>query len=192
MVAQKDKVLANTALLVVDMQSTILSMVPYYQKIIHRTAFAVEVANLFELPIVFTEQRPEKLQPTCSKLSNLANDFNRFSKSTFSALQVPDVANFVNKNGIRQFIIAGIETPICIYQTVLDCLAQNITATLLSDCLGARRIEDAAVAKNALIRKGAHYLPSETVFYSALSDSLHPLFKAYNELVKKYQPALSR
>jgi hypothetical protein len=58
--------------------------------------------------------------------------------------------------------------------------------TILSDAVGARRPEDAQVCLDALVRAGAHVLPSETVFYALLHDVGHPFFKAYTKLVKEH------
>ena len=58
--------------------------------------------------------------------------------------------------------------------------------TILGDCVGARRPDDARLCLEALIRAGAHVLPSETVFYALLHDVKHPFFKPYTELVKSH------
>jgi hypothetical protein len=58
--------------------------------------------------------------------------------------------------------------------------------TILSDCVGARRSDDASVCAGALVQAGVHWLPSETVFYSLLRDVQHPFFKAYTQLVKNF------
>jgi nicotinamidase-related amidase len=79
-----------------------------------------------------------------------------------------------------------VETPVCVYQTAIDALRSGLQVTVLADCVGARRPDDAQVCLQALARAGAHLLPAETVFYSVLGSAEHPAFRAYTELVKRY------
>ena len=83
-------------------------------------------------------------------------------------------------------LVCGLETPICVYQTALQALDKDIDATFLTDALGCRRIEDGNVALNAIIGLGCQALPTETVFYSLLSDAHHPRFREFSNLVKTY------
>jgi hypothetical protein len=68
----------------------------------------------------------------------------------------------------------------------LDALAAGLQVTLLSDCVAARRPDDARVCMEALVRAGVHVLPSETIFYSLLHDVSNPFFKTYTQLVKTF------
>jgi nicotinamidase-related amidase len=89
---------------------------------------------------------------------------------------------------IEHVLLCGLETPVCVYQTALDALTSGLQVTLLSDCVGSRRADDARTCLDALVRSGAHVLPSETVFYSMLHDVDHSFFRAYTQLVKAHAP----
>ena len=109
-----------------------------------------------------------------------------FSKNTFSALADSAIRESLVSRETEHLLLCGIETSVCVHQTALDALAAGLQVTLLSDCVGARRPEDARVCLDALVRAGVHVLPSETVFYSLLHEVTHPFFKAYTQLVKTY------
>src|SRR5690606_1291286 len=109
-----------------------------------------------------------------------------FPKTSFSALQAPGLREVLANAKIDHLILAGLETPICVYQTAIEATNDDFSVTLLSDCLGARRENDARAVLASLAQIGCHVLPSETVFYSILSDSEHPAFREYTALVKKY------
>ncbi|HEX2852661.1 MAG TPA: isochorismatase family protein [Opitutaceae bacterium] len=177
----------DTLLLCVDMQPVFLRAIADAARVQRRCEFAIAAATGLGLPVAFTEQVPKKLGPTAPELLVLAPGAAVFAKDTFSALADDTVRDgLLRARGVEHVLLCGIETPVCIYQTTIDALAAGIQITLLSDCLGARRSEDAASCLAELTRAGAHVLPSETVFYSMLRDVKHPFFKAYTQLVKTH------
>lgn len=173
-------------LLCVDMQPAFLSAMAEGASILRRCQFAVAAASGLGLPVAFTEQVPQKLGSTEPALLQLAAKAPQFGKNTFSALADDGIRDALRSFDLDHLILCGIETPICIYQTALDALDQQLQVTVLSDAVGARRPDDGCVALDALIRSGVHVLPSETVFYALLRDTKHPFFKGYTQLVKGF------
>ena len=176
----------SIALMVVDMQPPFIRAVSHPETLMQRCCFAIEAACLFNICVLFTEQNPKKLQTTHPTLRALAPDAPVFPKLTFSALRAPDLNAFLEEHSIKHLLIAGLETPICIYQTVIEAQKNGFTVTLLNDCIDCRHIQDVDCALQALSQAGAHVLPSETVFYSILGDAGHPHFRTFNQMVKKY------
>jgi nicotinamidase-related amidase len=174
-------------LLCVDMQPVFLRAMADGAKVQRRCEFAVAAARGIEMPLVFTEQVPEKLGGTAPELTAIAPTSARYPKNTFSALADETIRNVVIRDeGAEHLIICGIETPVCVYQTAVAALAEGIEVTVLSDAVGARRPDDALACLETLRRAGVHVLPSETVFYALLRDVKHPFFKAYTQLVKSH------
>lgn len=177
--------LTDTLLLCIDMQPVFIRAVVEGERVQKRCEFSVAAAKGFGLPVLFTEQVPEKLGRTAEPLLALAPGAPALGKRTFSALADETIARAILHDGsIEHLLICGIETSVCVYQTAVAALAQNLTVTILSDAVSARRPDDAVVCLDALARSGAHILPSETVFYSLLHHVGHPFFKAYTQLVK--------
>jgi nicotinamidase-related amidase len=176
-------------LLIVDMQSAFLATIPASDALVRRCCFALEAARNLGFPVAFTEQVPAKLGPTVPELLRLVPEPRVFAKDTFSALASPDVRALLAERATEHVVLAGIETPVCIYQTAIDALAVDLQVTLLTDCLGGRRAADCSVVVATLARLGCHALPSETVFYSILKTTTHPFFREYTKLVKRYQVA---
>ena len=139
-----------------------------------------------QVPVMFSEQMPQKLGGTQAELLRLAPTASVFGKSTFSALADPAIKAAVKNHNTEHLLLCGIETSVCVHQTAVEALASGLDVTVLSDCVGARRSEDAMVCLEALRRAGAHVLPAETVFYSLLHDTSHPFFKTYTQLVKAH------
>ena len=177
---------SGVLLLCVDLQPPFIKAVTDGEALVKRCAFAIEAARGLGIPVVFTEQMPVKLGGTDPKLLKLAPGADVHAKNTFSVFSDDGIREALRSEDIEHVILCGLETSVCIYQTALGSLEENIQVTVLTDAVGARRPADAAACMDALARSGVHLLPSETIFYSLLHDAGHPFFKEFTKLVKKY------
>jgi nicotinamidase-related amidase len=174
-------------LLCIDMQPVFVRAIADGARVQRRCEFAVAAAVGLGLPVAFTEQVPQKLGGTTPELLALAFGAPVFGKNTFSALADDGIRDsLLCDRGVDHLLLCGLETPVCVYQTAVAALAAKLQVTVLSDAVGARRGDDAAVCLETLARAGAHVLPAETVFYALLHDVKHPFFKAYTQLVKSH------
>ena len=168
-------------LLCIDMQPVFIRAVAEGESVRSRCQFAVASAVGLGIPVAFTEQVPAKLGSTDPALLSLLPSPRVHPKDIFSARGA-----FAEEPGLEHLILCGVETSVCVYQTAVDALQAGLAVTVLCDCVGARRPDDARACLEALGRAGAHVLPAETVFYSILGGTAHPFFKAYTQLVKKH------
>jgi len=177
---------AGAMLLCLDLQPVFLKAIQDRERLLKRCAFAVSAAQGLGLQVAFTEQLPQKLGGTQPELIGVVKDPVLYSKSTFSAFADDGISDAIKAADVEHLILCGVETPICIYQTALDAVDNNLQVTILSDAIGARRAEDAQICLESLARHNVYVLPSETVFYSLVQGAHHPFFKGLTELVKKY------
>lgn len=176
---------SDLLLLAVDLQPGLLAAIDPTGALARDCRFALAAATGLGLPVAFTEQVPAKLGATPPHLRAAAPAAPVWAKETFSALGDPAArASLLGPGGPRHLLLAGIETPICVYQTAIDALRAELEVTVLTDCVGARRPADAAAALAALARLGCHLLPAETVFYSLVQEASHPFFRGLTALVK--------
>lgn len=185
--ASESAAIGDLVFVCVDMQSVFVRAMADGPRVQRRCAFAVAAAHGLGLPIIFTEQVPEKLGRTVPELLSLAPGAPAFGKDTFSALANEVIRDAVLRDRpAAHLLLCGIETSVCIYQTAISAIAEDLTVTVLSDAVAARRGDDARACLDALARSGVHVLPAETVFYALLHDVKHPFFKSYTQLVKSY------
>lgn len=180
------EILDAVAVLVVDMQPAFLGVMDNAENVTARCGFAIETAQILGLKVVFTEQVPSKLGGTDPRLRARAKGARVFAKDAFSALQADGLQSYLKKQGVYHLLLAGIETPVCIYQTALHAIDFEFDATVLTDCVTGRRADDCQAVLESLARSNCHILPAETVFYSMLAASSHPRFRAFTEIVKRY------
>jgi nicotinamidase-related amidase len=177
--------LDHSLLAVIDMQPGFMKAIPGCDAVARRCSFAIRAAALVGIPLTFTEQVPAKLGPTDAALSTLAPGAAVFAKDAFSACNDPPFAAALANRATSHLLLAGIETPVCVFQTALGARNLGLQVTILSDCVGARRADDADDVLRYLAAKGCHILPSESVFYSVLGGATHPRFREYTALVKQ-------
>ena len=177
----------HLGLLLVDYQNPFLKVIPDSEQLLQRTCFAVEAGSLLNCPIAVTEQMPEKLGNTTAGIQKLLPEHTPvFAKNTFSAMEADGLNRWIEDRQIDHLLLLGIETSICIYQTALHAMGDDIGITLLSDCISQRRIEDREPVLRQLLAMDAHILPSETIFYSLLGSADHLQFRQFTQIVKKY------
>lgn len=184
MTASDNIPLGRALLMAIDLQAPFLAPIPNREAVVRRCEFALAAATGLGLPALFTEQVPEKLGPTLPSLRARAPDAPVVAKNAFSAFAAPGVRAWIDEHATEHVLLAGIETPICIYQTALAAIAADLQVTLLTDCVAGRRPEDCSAVLDYLARLGVHLLPAETVFYSLLGDTAHPFFREFTRWVK--------
>lgn len=178
----------HLGLLCIDLQDAFLKAIPDQETLVRRCRFSIEAAKLLGVSVAATEQLPEKLGATHAELAEIwPENTPVFSKSAFSALEAEGLHRWIETNQIDHLLLIGIEVPICIYQTAVQALGDDMGVTLLSDCVSQRRCEDREPVFQQLLSMEAHILPSETIFYSLLGGADHPGFRDYTKLVKAAQ-----
>ena len=145
----------------------------------------LDAMNCLNIPVINTEQVPNKLGKTLNEIALKVSTENIVMKETFSAFRCNDFNDCIKKYYIDHILLSGIETSICIYLTAIDALKRGIGVTVLSDCVLSRRSEDAKTALRQVTKAGAHVLPLETVVYSLLGGSSHPQFKTISNFIKR-------
>lgn len=182
-----DNNVPGVGLLAVDLQPGFLKMLPDRERFLRRCAFAIEATRLFGMDVWLTEQAPEKLGGTDESIRALAPEAPVFTKRGFSAFQAEGLVDRLRDNHLDHLLVIGLETSICVYQTVMDALAEEFAVTVLTDAVSGRRAEDSAhIIQFLHLRTNAHLLPSEAVFYSILGSADDDRFKPYTQLVQQY------
>lgn len=144
----------------------------------------VHAMQFLEIPLLVTEQAPQKLGHTMPQILDGVGPPLFFQKDSFSAFGSQSFCQWVEEHQIEQLLLSGVETSICIYLTALDAMARNIGVTILSDCVASRRSEDGADALRELRDAGVHILGIETVLFSIMTSSSHPKFREISKLVR--------
>ena len=180
------KTINGIASMVMDLQPKLVASFDPNEgdKLIKSVNLMVHSMQLLEIPLLVTEQAPEKLGHTLPQVFDGLPNPMFFQKDTFSAFGSESFCQWVEDHEIEQLLLSGVETSICIYLTALDAISRNLGVTILSDCVASRRSDDGADALRELRDAGVHILGVETVLYSIMRSSSHPKFRGISKLVR--------
>ncbi len=172
---------ARAVLVVVDLQEAFRKALPEFDRVAQ--AVGVLVAGVAEMgiPIVVTEQYPQGLGSTVDEVAErLPAGTERVEKVRFSAAEADDF----DLGGRDQALVCGIETHVCVNQTVLDLLAAGNEVEVVADAVGSRTEANRELGLHKLERAGASLTSVETALFELLAGSDAPEFKAVQALVK--------
>jgi nicotinamidase-related amidase len=171
----------RAALVVVDVQEAFRKALPDFEQVAGAVSALVQGAEAMDLPIVVTEQYPKGLGPTVPEVAErLPEQVEPIEKLRFSAAE----AKGFDLGGRDQALICGIETHVCVNQTVLDLLESGIEVHVAVDAVGSRTEANRELGLQKMERSGAILTSVETALFELLRGSDAAEFKQVQELVK--------
>jgi nicotinamidase-related amidase len=180
--------IADTALLVIDVQEKLLPKIAGVDKLVHNVSFLAEAARLVGIPVLATEQYPKGLGGTLPSLLPLLPV--RWEKTDFSCCGAPELLTTLGRDARIKVLLAGIETHVCVLHTALDLLARDFRVFLAVDTLGSRYSVDHETAIRRLEREGAVLTTCETAVFEWMGSSRAAHFKEMSQLVQRRMKAL--
>jgi len=173
----------SSCLVVIDMQERLLPVIDAAVRVTQRCRFLMEAAGLLSVPIVITEQYPRGLGTTIEPLRDVAANAVVLEKLRFSGADALQNAG-VLRPGLRQLVLAGIETHICVQQTALDLVAAGWDVILAADASGSRQEVDRSAALVRLAAAGVTVSTAESVVFEWCETAEHPNFRQLSALVR--------
>ena len=178
----------TSRLLVVDIQGKLVALFPdeIQHKLIATSRFVCEGARIFGIPMVATEQYPKGLGSTVPQLTEFFE--TRLEKKRFSAVECLGWPPAAEAQDDRfQIVIIGMETHVCVLQTVLDLLALGYQTYVVVDALAARGSSDHSAAIERMANSGAVLVTAEGVLFEWCESADAAEFKQLSNLIKNRQ-----
>ena len=173
----------KNALILIDIQEKILR--PIFNKDLI-TKNIKKILNAYEIldeNIFLSEQNPIKLGTTIKELLP-KNEFKRIEKMEFSLANSQEFIKELNKKKITNLIVCGIETHICIQQTVLELIRTGYEVILISDATGSRNKLDHEIALQRMMHKGAILTTTESIIFELCKTANRKEFKEISNIIK--------
>ena len=178
----------ESIVLVVDVQERLFTAMPELAgaDLTRAGTALLEGAAILGAAAAFTEQYPEKLGPTLPALSErlAALSAPRFSKLDFSACRDPGFDSFLAKTERRRAVVIGMETHICVFQTVRDLVARGFTVHVPMDGVASRRDDHRAIGLDLCRAAGATITTAETILFDWLGRAGSDEFRKISKLIK--------
>jgi len=191
---------ARAALLVVDIQERLVAVMPpeIAAQVIKNTTILIGAAARLGIPIVVSQQYPKGLGQTVPELASAlaaAEEEHgaavyRFDKIEFSAAASPAFQALPPAEKIgammtrEQWIVCGMETHVCVYQTVRDLVGPACAVHVAADAACSRTKANWRTGLALTREVGALVTSTEAVVFDLLGQAGTDEFKALSKMIK--------
>ncbi|KAK4528264.1 hypothetical protein GAYE_SCF54G6201 [Galdieria yellowstonensis] len=170
----------NSLVIFCDLQVGFQHNIQNIADIIDAATFLRNSARLLSIPCLFSEQWPERYGHVVEKLDPA--DEQVFSKRTFSLMGSPRGSELVRSKKREYIVFAGVQSHICVQQSVLDLLANGFSVFLVTDAMGSRRRIEHTTALESMKQEGAMVSTTEAIVFQWLRSVDAPCFDAFQQL----------
>lgn len=174
----------NTCLLIIDIQKRILPVIKDYELVVENTLKLIKGFKAMGVPIYYTEQYPKGLGPTEEQIVNELNGIKPIKKMTFSCSGAGDLFNILKTKNHSQIVVCGVESHVCVQQTVLDLIENGFQVNLAADAVSSRKEKDYNIALNRMRDHGTEVTTTESILFELLTICGTDVFKQVSKIVK--------
>jgi nicotinamidase-related amidase len=174
----------NAVLIIIDIQGNLAQAMYDKENLFANSVKLIQGFKAFNLPIIFTEQIPQKLGKTLPVISQELDGIEPIAKETFSCWDDRNFIKQLKALSRRHIVLAGIECHVCVYQTALDLISNGYNVHLVTDAVSSRTPENRQVGIDAIKSTGAHLTSTEMVLFELLRTAADPKFKEIIKIVK--------
>lgn len=187
-------------LVLVDYQRRLMPAIAEAQLVTANAVRLARMARLLDVPLWATEENPAGLGETVEELQPLVG--RPIVKMSFSAADAllprlrPPARAGGNARSLPKHlqkaaaperatvVLAGCEAHVCLLQTALDLLDEELDVLVVTDACGSRTERNRDAAFDRLAGAGAELVTTEMVAFEWLRTAEHPRFKDVLTLIK--------
>jgi hypothetical protein len=175
----------DTAVLALDIQSRLFPVIDNNEDLLEKMKRLFMGMNVLEIPYLVTEQYSKALGNTLDELQEIIGEnYRPIEKMAFSCMGEPKFVEELKRLGKKNIIIAGIESHVCVLQTVVDLIAEGYNPIVVADAVSSRSKNDKKFAIKRMIKEGATITTYESILFELQQVSGTDTFKAISKIVK--------
>lgn len=170
--------------LIIDIQERLAQVMDKKEQVITNTLHLLELSRLIDMPVVVTEQYPKGIGKTVQPIVEALPQYEPIEKITFDCCLVEPFNTKVAGLKKDQIIVVGMETHICVLQTVLSLLKSGYTVHVVSDGVCSRAKHNWKVGLEIMREAGAVISSTEVVLFQLLRQAGTEEFKHLSKRIK--------
>jgi nicotinamidase-related amidase len=174
----------EAVLVIVDIQERLAAVMSERKKVVDNCLHLIEVSKLLNIPVLLNEQYPKGLGPTVTEIREALQPYEPLEKLTFSCCRGGEFLKGLEASGRKKVILAGMETHVCVLQTVIDLLKAGYLVHLAKDATCSRTPDNFNTAAEFMRDAGAVINCTETVLFQLLEKAGTDEFKAISKRIK--------
>lgn len=174
----------STVFLIIDVQEKITKVMGNKQQLLDKLHRLIRGMQILEIPTLVTEQYPKGLGPTIEMITQLLPDVSPMEKQVFNCCDDPTFMKTLDATGCKNVIVSGIETHVCVYQTVSHLLDANYHVEVVADAVDSRHPLDKEVGLKKMQSGGAELTTVEMVLFELQRIAQGDQFKQISQVIK--------
>jgi len=176
----------KAVLVVIDVQEKLCVAMDH--KVLHKLTknigILLESAAELGVPVLVTEQYVKGLGATLAELKEKAGAAPCYEKMAFSCCGSPEFVEKLKASGRTQVIVTGMESHVCVLQTVIELREAGFEVHLVKDAVMSRSKQNWLTAVESMTLAGAVPTSTESVVFQLLKVAGSEEFKKLSKLVR--------
>lgn len=174
----------QSAFIVIDVQERFENIIPDFSAMTNHIVKLLKACRQLDIFSCYTEQYPHGLGHTTPVLLQEFGGIPAFEKMRFSICGENPLMKSLADKKIRQIVLAGIETHVCILQSALDLQHFGFDVYLVAEATGSRQLRNRDLALERMKQQGIVITSVESVLFEWVEVSGTPDFKFISSLIK--------
>lgn len=174
----------KTAIVIIDVQGKLAEIMQDSDRLFKNIEKLIKGAQLLNIPIIWTEQLPEKLGLTTKRISALLANQKPIVKNEFSCVKNVEFSDLLEKKEYNHFLLCGIETHVCVYQTAKDLIDLGYEVELIADAVSSRTELNRNIGIERITSLGGKITSVEMLLFEKQEIALGDKFRELIKIVK--------
>lgn len=175
---------AAAVLVIIDIQGNLAQAMFDKESLFANTVKLIKGFKVFNLPIIVTEQTPQKLGQTIPFIAAELEGIKPIDKDSFSCWLNDQFQEQLEALSRRHVVLLGIESHVCVYQTACDLISNGYNVHLVADAVSSRTKQNRDIGLAAMKSAGAHVASTEMVLFELLRTAADPKARDIFKIVK--------
>jgi nicotinamidase-related amidase len=175
----------NTVLIIIDIEGNLAHSMYEKDTLFENAKKIIKGSQVLGVPIIVTEQIPEKLGLTVPEINNLISDIQHISKASFSCCGSEGFMRELGTLNRKQILLAGIEAHVCVYLTAMDLLdIGGYEVQIVADAVSSRTVRNRDIALKKMKDSGASLTSTEMALFELLKTAKNEKAREIFKIVK--------
>ena len=175
----------SAVLLVIDVQEKLCRAMDseVLKQLTGNVSTLLEAAKELQIPVLVTEQYTRGLGETLPEIKEKLS-VSAMEKMSFSCCGDEAFMKRLKELGRKQVIVTGMESHVCVLQTVLELLADGYHVHVVNDAVMSRKKKNWKLGLNMVASAGAVVTSTEAALFQLLKVAGTEEFKKLSKLVR--------
>ena len=175
----------KTGLLVVDIQERMMRVIHGNDEVVRNTVLLLKTAKALNMPVVATTQYVARIGEILPEISEEMPGVIPADKLEFDCFANEAIREKIKSySSIDTWIACGVETHICMYQTVYGGMSNGYTMWIPADAVSSRTVKNYETGLERIRQIGGAVGNTEMIIYELLHRAGTPEFKSLLPFLK--------